>query len=231
MIVYCILRLVLFSCGAAHKLYANKLHFPKRGLIVLVCLATPNPLTGQITKLNYTIIRENKEVGYMHITKTEFNTSNTVESYTEVLISKLLDIRMKETKSVTEQNGIVSSTTASRSVSGYLKVTTATNYQHGIYNKSKNGNVIGAVIDPIHSTVLQMHFKEPVNCTSVYSEYFQLSVPVNKTGKGIYQLSYPDGTYSIYRYSGGRCTSVKAITRYGVVTLVLVPEIQLTSNE
>jgi len=167
----------------------------------------------------------------MQITKTDLEVSNTIQSYTEVCISRLLSVWVKETKSVTEQNGIICFASTSRSVSGYMKVTTSTNYHHGIYNKLRNGKQSGTDIEPIYSTVLQMHFKEPVSAKFVYSEYFQLSVPVLKSSNGIYQLNYPDGTFSIYYFSGGQCTHVKAITNYGEVMLILVPEQQLTSNE
>jgi hypothetical protein len=96
----------------------------------------------------------------------------------------------------------------------------------------KEGNKYQLKINGVHAhlndpsiiaSMSQIHFREPSDGSSYFSQHFGRFVTFEKVGEGQYIMESPDGQ-NTYTYKNGFCTEIKVSRDYGTYYFKMQPE-------
>ncbi len=180
------------------------------------------PLLGNGQVLHYDVIKGNKVIGNLDVSRSNKNGRQTIRinSHVEyrILISFEVNFSLEETfvknvllegKAMNTLNGVTQKETEIRKTdNGYTLVL---------------GGTPTNIYDEIRYSVSEVYFREPVNIDRAFSQHFGKFVYFEKTGDHQYQLDSPDGENE-YTYENGVCTEVEIYRDFGHLTFKMKPE-------
>ncbi|WP_136666725.1 DUF6134 family protein [Flavobacterium sp. H122] len=177
--------------------------------ISLCIILFPFFTEAQNSKLNYKILRNGNNIGWLKLEKsTEGNTSNLLLT-SEVKTKIIFPIKISAKETSTFENGKLIHSLQLRKTNGTTKLNKETKYINEAYEVSEGGEKQRLSIENIETNLLSLFFKEPSNLKSVYSDKLQRFIKIAKTDDGGYKISFEKGSSNCYYYKDGICVKVK----------------------
>ncbi len=174
--------------------------------VLLFVLVTAGQSFAQ--NVRYNVVKGSKTIGYMDVNKTQRGNTVQFDIKNEVEFTILFSFTSLYWLSETFHNGILQRGDSYNKFNGSQQKTTSIKRDGIKYYVSEDGVQSYITDKDITYTVSNLYFTEPVNITSVFSQWFGKFLTMEKVGDHLYELTSPDGV-NTYRYKDGICTEVK----------------------
>ncbi|MES1216960.1 MAG: DUF6134 family protein [Bacteroidota bacterium] len=189
--------------------------------ILSIFLIVSITLKAQNMQATYNIIRNGNIAGQLKFQRVVKNDSIFLKTESEAKANFLFTINTYSKEEAIYKNGILLYSSIYRKRNGSEKANKQTrlkDYKYHITTRDKT-EVIRSY--PIRNNLLSMYCSEPKSASSVYSDFFQQYVPLEKVADSKYKISFPDGNYNYYYYKDGICLEVDVHTSLYSAQIVL----------
>ncbi len=182
----------------------------KKSIIVLVALlstAAP-PVSAQQKKLTYSIISKGDTVGQMQIAQRILGSDISYSVASTVTTKMLMTIKVNVEEEVQYYNNKLIKSSSQRMINDKPKANKRTEAHENYYLLSNDNNQDTLREKEITYDFSLLYFKEPVGVKKVFSNYYQVSLPIQQLDAHSYQINLPEGGVNTYYYSNGKCNRV-----------------------
>ncbi|HRO48278.1 DUF6134 family protein [Agriterribacter sp.] len=190
---------------------------------LLLLMAAPATY-AQETFLKYRVMQNNTLIGIMTLQKKSTADETHLSMLIEVKKRLLLMFDIHETHQETFANGILMHAWVKREINGKTKVTRQIYRAMPGYIKIEDEKKKATAMQPVYSTILGMHFEEPVAITEVFSDNHQQMVKLSPLGNHSFKITMPDGNKSFFYYTNGICSRVVAHHNFYTLEFILTTE-------
>lgn len=192
-------------------------------LFMILVLLMPILSNAQYIQLNYKIIRNGDEIGWLRLEKTTRGTTSDLLLLSEIKTKVVFPITVFTKESSTFERGELVSSSQIRKTNGTLNLENQTRLTANEYEVIENGERQKLSFTSIRSNLQCLYFDEPINSKSVYCDNQKCFVKVNKTTDGGYKVKFPNGSTNCYYYKEGFCVKVKIIHALYSVEIIFDP--------
>jgi len=192
-------------------------------ILFLLLLIIPISTIAQQQQLNYKVIRDGKQIGWVRLEKTTTGDQSTMLLVSEIRAWIILLINISAKESSFFENGRLIYSSQFRTKNGTTKVNKQTRFVDDKYEVLENGEKAGLSYHFIGTNLLSLYFNEPVGINFVYCDKQEAFVQIKKTDDGGYKIKFPDGNSNCFYYNGGICTKIKVNTTFYSAEIVLNP--------
>ena len=178
-------------------------------------------LKAQNKQATYSILRNGIVAGQLKFQQVVKNDSTWIKTESEIKAGFLFTITAFSREETIYKNGILLYSSIYRKTNGSEKANKQTRLRGNEYYITSREKTEVVRDYPIRNNLLSMYCYEPKLINSVYSDFFQQYVPVEKVGESKYKISFPNGNYNYYYYKDGVCIIVEVQASMYFVVLVL----------
>jgi len=194
----------------------------RKTTVLLILFLQLMPLKGRSQEYLYAILKGSDVIGTLSAKRSETNGHEVLHVQSKAKIRFLLTIQVEVMIRETFESGKLNRSTIVRTVNGRENIrNTAESLASGYLLKKKNEKET-LLYQDIRYSMGQMYFTEPDSMEQVYSEHYQLLIPVTSTSPHRYLVKFPNGNKSYYDYVNGICTAVEAHTDLATITFKLI---------
>ena len=191
--------------------------------ILVLILLMPMLSNAQYLQLNYKIIRNGEEIGWLRLEKTTRGNKSDLLLVSEIKTKVVFPITIFAKESSTFERGKLLYSSQVRKTNGTLNLDKQTRLVVNEYEVLENDEKQKLSFSSIGENLLCMYFDEPINSKSVYCDNQKCFVKVNKTSDGGYKVTFPNGNTNCYYYKEGLCVKVKITHTFYSVEIILDP--------
>lgn len=192
-------------------------------LIIVLMLFMPMLSNAQHTQLNYKIIRNGDEIGWLRLEKTTRGNTSDLLLVSEIKTKVVFPIAVYAKESSTFEKGKLIYSSQTRKTNSTLNFEKQTRLMANEYEVLENGKKERLTFLSIGTNLQSLYFDEPINSKSVYCDNHKCFVKVKKTTDGGYEVKFPNGNANCYYYKEGLCVKVKIIHAFYSVEIIFDP--------
>ncbi len=197
---------------------------------MVLMLLMPMLPDAQNLQLNYKIIRNGDDIGWMRLEKTIAGNNSELLLVSEIKTRFVYHITVFTKETSTFENGKLVYSSQTRKTNGSIKLEKQTRLMANEYEVSENGEMEKLPFSAINSNLLCLYFQEPININSVYCDNQQCFVQVTKTADGGYFVKFPNGNANRYYYKDGVCVKIKIMHTLYSAEIILNPQTNSYAN-
>ena len=188
-------------------------------LIYFLLLAS----TVQSQVLHYEVVKGSKPLGEMSSHHYRSGDQEFYHIRSDVSFKILFSFNVAYEQKEVFKNDTLIEGTGYNTLNESIQKKTAINKRQNDYQLSFDGvnNRLNEVA--IIQSMSQIHFREPTDGASFFSQHFGQSVTFEKIGQHRYAMTSPDGENE-YTYENGYCTEIKVVRDYATFYFKMKPE-------
>jgi hypothetical protein len=194
---------------------------PTLFIYLLSNFVAENSIDSDASSLVYSIRKGDKVIGDIHV---ERATKNDITEYifeSNAKVNLLYSMEVYDKMNVVFKNNNMIQAKLYRTMNGKIKVNNVASWNGNSYSLSNVDGKNGFIKHLIPITTASLYFSEPSNVTSVFSEKFQMMIPIKCIGNKKYMMDLPNGNKVTYSYNNGICNLVEANTDWASLRFVL----------
>ena len=192
-------------------------------LLLVLILLMPMLSNAQYLQLNYKIIRNGEEIGWLRLEKTTRGNKSDLLLVSEIKTKVVFPITIFAKESSTFERGKLLYSSQVRKTNGTLNLDKHTRLVVNEYEVFENDEKQKLSFSSIGANLQSLYFDEPINSKSVYCDNQKCFVKVTKTTDGGYKVTFPKGNTNCYYYKEGLCVKVKITHTFYSVEIILDP--------
>lgn len=206
------------------KFFKVKIQSFLASLFMTLMLLIPMLSKAQNLQLNYKIIRNGDDIGWMRLEKNNVGNNTDLLLVTEIKTKIIFPITVfAKDSSIFEKGNLIYSSQI-RKTNGAIKLKKQTRLISNEYEVLENGAKEKLPFSIINTNLLCLYFQEPKDLKSVYCDIQQCFVNVIKTADGGYKVKFPNGNVNCYYYKEGVCTKIKIMHSFYSAEIILSPQ-------
>jgi hypothetical protein len=213
-----------------NKFLQVNVHSFLMGLLILLMLIIPMLSNAQNLQLNYKIIRNGNEIGWLRLVKTTAANKSDLLLVSEIKTKIVFPITVFAKESATFEEGKLIYSSQIRKTNGKTNLDQQIRLLANEYEILENGEKEKLSLLTINANLLCLYFQEPIDSKTVYCENQQCFVNVTRTNDGGYKVKFPNGNTNCYYYKEGVCTKVKIMHTFYSAEIILNPLIYSYAN-
>jgi len=174
-------------------------------LLLLVSLAA----TSQKKVLTFDIVRNDKTLGKVFFSQTSSGKTDSLNMECKVNAKLVATFTAEARETAVFSNGILVQSSIYRKMNGSEKANKnqrAATDKYVIVDRKKSKEIN---IYPITQNMLSLYTNEPIKTSQVYSDNFEVMVPVEKIQDHKYKVTLPDNSYNYYYYKDNTLNEVE----------------------
>lgn len=177
-------------------------------LLIVALLTSASCLFAQENTLYYSIINKGDTVGQMQISQRKSGNDIYYSVASEVTTKMLMTIKVNVQEEAKYHNKKLLTSSSQRTINGRPKANKHTEAHEDYYLVTDDKQT-----DTLHEKEIlydfsMLYFIEPENIKKVYSNYYQIDLPIQKQNEHSYQVTLPEGGSNTYYYTNGVCSRV-----------------------
>lgn len=188
--------------------------------LTIFFLFMPLVSKAQILQLNYKIIRNGNDIGWLRLEKTTAENKTQLLLFSEVKTKIIFPIAVFAKESSVFENGKLIYSSQIRKINGTTKLDKQTRLIANQYEVFSNSESQKLIFSAITTNLLQLYFQEPIVSKLVYCDNLQCFVKVIKTADGGYKIKFPSGNTNCYYYKDGVCIKIKIEHTFYSATII-----------
>jgi len=192
-------------------------------LLLVLMLLMPMLSNAQFLQLNYKIIRNGDEIGWLRLDKTTNGNASDLHLVSEIKTKVVFPITVSVKELSSFEKGKLVYSSQIRKTNGKVNLDKQTKLIANEYEVLENGEKQKLPFSSIGINLHCLYFDEPINLKSVYCDNQKCFVTVNKTTEGGYKVRFPNGNTNCYYYKEGLCVKVKITHTFYSVEIILDP--------
>lgn len=192
-------------------------------LVGLLMLLMPMESNAQYLQLNYKIIRNGNEIGWLRLEKNTTGNKSDLLLVSEIKTKIVFPITVFAKESSSFEKGKLVYSSQIRKTNGSTNLDKQTRLIANEYEVLENGEKQKLSFITINTNLLCMYFQEPIDSKTVYCDNQQCFVKVTRTNDGGYKMKFPNGNTNCYYYKEGVCTKIKIIHTFYSAEIILNP--------
>lgn len=178
---------------------------------------------AQNLQLNYKIIRNGDEIGWLKLEKTTNGNKSDFLLVSEIKTKVVFPITVFAKETSTYEKGKLINSTQIRKTNGFINLDKQTRFIANEYEVLENGEKNKLPFLTINTNLLCLYFKEPIDSKTVYCDNQQCFVKITRTADGGYKVKFPDGNTNCYYYNEGVCTKIKITHTFYSAEVIINP--------
>lgn len=219
LIVYNFLKKHNYQSWIIQKKYNSLISF-----LTILFLFIPLIVKAQNLQLNYKIIRNGNDIGWLRLEKTTAENKTQLLLFSEVKTKIIFPIAVLSKESSVFENGKLIYSSQIRKINGTTKLDKQTRLIANQYEVFSNSESQKLTFSAITTNLLQLYFQEPTASKLVYCDNLQCLVKVIKTADGGYKIKFPNGNTNCYYYKEGVCIKIKIEHTFYSATIISNPQ-------
>ncbi len=212
------------------KFLKVNIHNLLASLFITLMLLMPILANAQNLQLNYKIIRNGDDIGWMRLEKNISGNNSELLLVSEIKTRIVFKITVFAKETSTFENGKLVYSSQTRKTNGSIKLEKQTRLMENEYEVFENGVKEKLPFSNINSNLLCLYFQEPINLNFFYCDIQQCFVKVVKTTDGGYNVKFPNGNANCYYYKDGVCTKIKIMHSLYSAEIILNPQTNSYAN-
>jgi len=193
------------------------------GLLILFMLIFPMLSNAQYLQLNYKIIRNGNEIGWLRLEKSAIGNKSELLLISEIKTKIVFPITVFAKESSIFEGGKLIYSSQIRKTNGSTNLDKQIKLIANEYEVLENGEKEKLSFLSISSNLLSLYFQEPIDSKTVYCENQRCFVKVTRTNDGGYKVKFPNGNTNCYYYKEGVCTKIKIMHTFYSAEIILNP--------
>jgi hypothetical protein len=180
-------------------------------VLIILLLITSAALAQETQKsrvLNYKVIRNGSEVGWMKLIRNDAENHSTINLTSEVSVRMIFKFSAKANEQAEFVNGKMVHSYIYRKMNGNVKADKHTRFTGHNYEVEQASGKKELEISSVTYNMNCLYFQEPIGIKQVYSDNFQQFVDIQKEPEGYYKIKFPDGSSNYYYYKNGVCAAI-----------------------
>ncbi|MDO9038899.1 MAG: hypothetical protein Q7U59_11195 [Lutibacter sp.] len=186
--------------------------------------------SAQNIQLNYRIVRNGEEIGWMRLEKNIVGNNSELVLVSEIKTKIVFPITVFAKESSIFDKGKLVHSSQIRKTNGTIKLDKQTRLIANEYEVLQNGDQKKLPFSTINTNLLCLYFQEPTGLKSVCSDNQQCFVKVTKTADGGYNVKFPNGNANCYYYKEGVCTKIKIVHALYSAEIILITQTNSYAN-
>ena len=192
-------------------------------MIIVILLLEALPVLAQEHFLHYRLMKSNDSVGILTVIENRTPASLSIQTETKAVVPALLfNITIEDQKVVAIINCVLHSATVSRKYFNGMPDQSKTILAKGIYSDGRRPIPALYGIKAVHYCCAMLYTTEPLDKSTVYSEFHRQFVPIKKIAEHTYCIRLPDGQIGTYFYEQGICIRVVTQTTWATIEAILI---------
>ena len=192
--------------------------------LIRLILFIPLLSNAQNLQLNYKIIRNGNDIGWMRLEKNNVDNNSDFLLVSEIKTKIIFPISVFVKETSTFENGKLVYSSQIRKTNGSIKLEKQTWFMANEYEVLENGEKEKLPFSAINTNLLCLYFQEPIDLKPVYCDIQQCFVKISKTTDGGYKVKFPNGNANCYYYKEGVCTKIKIMHTFYTAEIILNPQ-------
>jgi hypothetical protein len=169
-----------------------------------------NSASVNAESLFYSVMKDNKPIGRIHIERTQKNDLTEYFFESNVKLTFIIGIEVYDRKKVTFKGKQMLQAQLYRTLNGRVRVNNTASWNGSKYQMVNKDHETSYIKHLISLTTANLYYHEPSDATIVFSEKFQKMVPITHVKNRRYLLELPGGNKTYYSYTNGICSMVEA---------------------
>jgi len=190
---------------------------------LLITVFVPILSSAQNLKLNYKIVRNGQEIGWMRLDKTTAGNKSVLLLVSEIKTKLVFPITVFAKESSTFEKGKMVYSSQIRKTNGAIKLDKQTRLVGNEYEVLEHGKKKKSASLIIDTNLLSLYFQEPTDSKSVYCDNQQCFVKLSRTDDDGYKVQLPNGNVNYFYYKDGVCTKIKIVHTIYSAEIILDP--------
>jgi hypothetical protein len=192
-----------------------------RFLLMLIMLTIFVWANAQGKRLDYTIKRNGKAIGDMHIKEVREGSRISLRLESKVKASFIFSFTANGIEEALYENGILLYSFVYQMLNGNEKLNKKTKLVDSNYVVNNKGTEEKLERKAIYYNMVCVYTHEPVDVRWIYSDKFQTFIGILKLEDHHYKIKFPDGNSNEYFYKEGVCNRVELNTSLYSATMEL----------
>jgi len=192
-------------------------------LLIIVIIFMPIVANTQNHQLNYKIVRNGQEIGWLRLEKNTVGNKSVLLLVSEIKTKVLFPITIFAKESSTFENGKLIYSSQIRKTNGTIKWDKQTRLIGNEYEITANGEKKKSSLQTINENLLYLFFQEPIDLKSVYCDNQQCFVKVARTNDNGYKVHFPNGNVNYFYYNEKVCAKIKIVHSFYSAEIILDP--------
>lgn len=205
------------------KFFKVNIHSYLMNLLIVFILFMPMLSNAQNHQLNYKIVRNEQEIGWLTLEKNTVGNKSVLLLVSEIKTKVLFSITIFAKESSTFENGKLIYSSQIRKTNGTIKWDKQTKLIGNEYEITANGEKKKSSLLTINENLLYLYFQEPIDLKSVYCDNQQCFVKVARTNDNGYKVQFPNGNVNYFYYKEGVCAKIKIVHSFYSAEIILDP--------
>lgn len=205
------------------KFFKVNIHSYLMNLLIVFILFMPMLSTAQNVQLNYKIVRNGQEIGWLRLDKNTIGNKSALLLVSEIETKVLFPITIFAKEASTFENGKLIYSSQIRKTNGTIKWDKQTRLIGNEYEITANGEKKKSSLLTINENLLCLYFQEPIDLKSVYCDNQQCFVKVARTDDDGYKVQFPNGNVNYFYYKKGVCAKIKIVHSFYSAEIILDP--------
>ncbi len=194
-----------------------------KGLLILLMLILPMVSNAQYHQLNYKIIRNGNEIGWLRLEKSTIGNKSNMLLVSEIKTKVVIPVGVLVKEASTFEKGKLIFSSQNRKTNGATNLDKQIRLIANEYEVFENGKREKLSTPTINFNLLSLYFLEPIDYKTVYCENQQCFVNIAKTNDGGYKIKFPNGNSNCFYYKEGVCTKIKIMHTFYSAEIILNP--------
>lgn len=175
---------------------------------------------AQDQNLSFEVWKNKSHIGIISMTEKINSDSVVYDLSSEIKAKVIISFNVTGIEKTIYKNGVLVYSSVYRKLNSNEKVNKELLFNDGKYYLINGGRKRALSINKIKGNLVTLYFYEPIDISQVYcdNQNAMASVVLIETGK--YQVTFPDGSYSVFYYKNGKCKKVDAFTSLYEVQLI-----------
>lgn len=93
-------------------------------------------------------------------------------------------------------------------------------FKDGQYHSINSKRQKLLLTNPVTHNIVMLFFHEPVGIDKIFSDKFKIMVCIQKLNEQKYKLKLPNGSYSIFYYTNGKCSSIESVGSFYKIKII-----------
>jgi len=189
-------------------------------IILLFSMATGKT---QNLNLNYKIVKDGDEIGWLTLDKTSSGGSTKFLLVSAIKTRVIFNIAVTSRESSVFENGKLVFSSQYRKTNGTVKLDKMTRLNTDKYEVVEKNEAHQLPFHFIGTNLLSLYFNEPIDINFVYCDNHEDFIPLIRTEDGGYKLKFPKGNSNTFYYQNGYCSVIKIDNTLYSAEIILKP--------
>jgi hypothetical protein len=181
----------------------------RKTVLLFILLVLIKFAHGQDRELEYKISRKGVAIGTLNFKETKLGENVRYRMHSRILTRFVFKFSAMGTEEAEYENGILKNSRLFQVVNGNEKANSSTWLRENHYLVQEKGKIEKLPHKTIGFNLVCLYSNEPLERKMIYSDKFQVFLPIVKLKERHYRISFPDGNYNEYVYENGICKTIR----------------------